>query len=598
MSTNPSPQSRVGAWWKPTPDTIAAFLMLDEASRMIASSARRAPADWQARATKTLGERLGTLLKDSARGVLSIATLGLSEIMYSLAKPGDLAANPNLPPLDLVVGPTEAGLLIVDGAVSLTMQAERLATHDFWDRLARLMARGPHLEVVMVDLAPFLLSLPVEVVVQNERILCIVEADVAFQPVALDRALGLLNRSREGLREANLNAGGPSPAVASFATAAGLASTLQRRLAHKVATMAISSSPSAAALRSDAAKLSAAEAEIGQFLIALLEEHGIALRRCNLLIPRSDAENLAIEQRSREIDRLRKDALAAEEKFELARQQALTIERNRIAQELERSRIGEQVVTDELRESTRFRMARMVMLNEQDLAKLTREGFAEQRVSERTQAELDFRHEQMLLREKQAHELEQQLAQAKTGAEVSRIGMQLEREKLQIAALAQEQNLLNLRRLREIEREDEILRGRERAEQEKARFAVAAALTPEQMLAAMADKNPEVARALAAKFSAQGQSAMDQMRIMREMQGEMAAMMRQSLQSNADVARGLVAGMSERERPRFVGVPVPPPAAPVDAPAPAGAATACGGCGSALQPTWKACPFCGKAQAQ
>jgi flagellar motor switch protein FliM len=92
------------------------------------------------------------------------------------------------------------------------------------------------------------------------------------------------------------------------------------------------------------------------------------------------------------------------------------------------------------------------------------------------------------------------------------------------------------------------------------------------MLAAMADKNPEVAKALAAKFASDGahaqRNAAEQIQLMQKMQAEMAALMREGLQANAQVARGMV-DVTVRT------------------------AHSCAHCGKAMQPQWKACPFCG-----
>lgn len=166
---SPASSSPQAAWWKPTPDTIAAYLSLNDAKRLLASAALQAPSDWQERAKVTLGERLGRFLGATARSTIGLATLGLSELMYRLSQPGALAGATNIPPLDLVVGPTEAAILIVDGAVADVLTAERARTHGFWDQLGSIFSRGPHLEVVMVEMAPSRLTLPLTPIATARR---------------------------------------------------------------------------------------------------------------------------------------------------------------------------------------------------------------------------------------------------------------------------------------------------------------------------------------------------------------------------------------------------------------------------------------------
>jgi len=111
------------------------------------------------------------------------------------------------------------------------------------------------------------------------------------------------------------------------------------------------------------------------------------------------------------------------------------------------------------------------------------------------------------------------------------------------------------------------------------------------MLAALADRSPEIAKALAAKFAADGtqaaKSAEEKVRLLQQMQAEMASLMRQGLQANAEVARGFV--VSSQDRPPVVGVHVGRPDPPAEA-----AKETCASCKAAVQPQWRNCPYCGK----
>ncbi len=560
------------SWWKPTPDTIAAYLSIDEAKRLLAGASLQAPDDWQRRARVTLGERLGRLFTGVARTTLSIASLGLSEVMYRLSQPGALAAAPRVPPLDLVVGPNEAAVLIVDGAVAEIMTASRAQTHDFWDRLSGIVSRGPHLEVVMVDLAPSRLTMPITLQVGREDLPCEVDGEVAFSRPLLEKSLALLSRVRT-LRQADLNAQAASEGKSTFATVTTLADALQRRLQAKSAAFQCARGV-ASALRSDAATLTAAQDEVAQFLNQELFAFGLAVQRCHLLVGRSAAEDLEIARHKSEIEQARRSMEADIERIEMRRRQELEHERLQIELEQKLEQGAGQARLGQANEGHRFGLARMVLQNDADLAVIERDGFAKRRESERLQEQLDAQQAQMLQSQAHTADLQRQLAGAQNELEVQRIKMQIETERLKLAGLAQEQNLTNLRRIKEIEREDALARSRDAAEMERARFAAAGTLSPEQMLAAMADKNPEIAKALAAKFANDGshaqRNAAEQIQLMQKMQAEMASIMREGLQANAQVARGMV-DVTIRST------------------------NACTHCGKALQPQWKACPYCGGA---
>jgi hypothetical protein len=569
---NPGSSPANTSWWKPTPDTIAAYLSIDESKRLLAGSSLQAPDAWQRRARATLGERLGRLIAGVARTTMSITTLGLSEVMYRLSQPGALAAAPNVPPLDLVVGPHEAAVLIVDGAVAEVMTADRAQTHDFWDRLSGIVSRGPHLEVVMIDLAPSRLTLPLTLQVGLDELACEVDAEVAFSRAVLEKSLALLSRIRV-LRESDLNAQASDSGRASFATVSTLAQALQRRLQAKSAAFQCARGD-AARLRTDATSLTAAQAEVTQFLNEELFAFGLAVQRCHLLVGRSAAEDLEIARRKNEIEQSRRSMEADIQRIEMRRRQELDRERQQIELEQKLDQSQGQSRLGQANEGYRFAMARMVLQNDADLAVIERDGFAKRRESERLQEQLDAQQAQMLQSQAHTADLQRQLAGAQNELEVQRIKMQIETERLKLASLAQEQNLTNLRRIKEIEREDALARSRDAAEMERARFAAAGTLSPEQMLAAMADKNPEIAKALAAKFANDGshaqRNAAEQIQLMQKMQAEMASIMREGLQANAQVARGMV-DVTIRST------------------------NACTHCGKALQPQWKACPYCGGA---
>lgn len=570
--SRPSSSSVQSSWWKPTPDTLVAHLSLDDAKRLLAGSASFAPAEWQQRTRVTLGERLGRVLGATARSTLGLATLGLSELMYRLSQPGALAASSNIPPLDLVVGPTEAAILVVDGAVGEVLTAERARTHGFWDQLSSIFSRGPHLEVIMVDLAPSRLTLPLTLQVGLDELACEVDAEVAFLKPVLEKSLALLSQTRV-LRTAELNATASTGVRATFSTVGMLAHALQRRLQARSSTFSCTQGD-ATRLRSDAASLAAAKAEVSQFLNEELFHFGLAVQRIHLLVGRSPGEDLEIVRRRKDLEQELRSMEADVERIDMRRRQDLDREKQEIEVEQRLEQAAGQSKIGQANEGHRFALARMVLQNEADLAVIERDGFMRRRESERLQEQLDAQHHQMLQSQAQAAELQRQLSGTQNELDVQRIRMQIEAEKLKLAALAQEQNLTNLRRLKEIEREDAMARGRDAAELERARFATAGTLTPEQMLAAMADKHPEIARALAAKFANEGgqaqRSAAEQVQLMQKMQAEMASLMREGMQANAQVARGLV-DVAARN------------------------ATLCTRCGKGLQPQWKACPYCGGA---
>jgi hypothetical protein len=591
-----SPTTRAHAWWKPTGDTLAAYLSLEETRRMIASSAALAPPDWQQRAKKTLGERLGRLAGDTLRAGVAVGTLGLSELMFRLSRPGLLTANEDIPPLDLVIGPTEAAVLISDGAVREVLTAQRLATHSEWERLDRLFGQGPHLEVVMIDLAPVPLVIPLCVVLGQEELRVQVDVDVAFGLEGADRVLSLLARSGNAVEGAELNAPeGVDGDRASFVTAATLAERTQRRLEHRVARMRFAQS-GATALQQDPALLHQAESELSGFLMDELGVYGIVVNRCQLLLGRTEEQQLAIDRRRGELEQERKAMQAQARTLEERRQAKLDEERRLLEKERAADELAAEGELQQLGESNRLGLARMVSLNDQELARIEREGFTAQREDERVEELLDFRQSQLLLREERVLELEGELAGAQSELDTGRIHMQLEREKLEVASLAQDQNLAKLRQLKEIEREDDLLRAQAKSEAERERLAAAKDLSPEQMMAALADRDPEIARAMAARFGSEAEfarkSAEEQKELMREMQAQMAELMQKGLDANATVASGLV-GVTRTGVER----------APVvidnrsDA-APAAPSTACRGCGEKVESGWKVCPFCGEQQAR
>ena len=262
------------------------------------------------------------------------------------------------------------------------------------------------------------------------------------------------------------------------------------------------------------------------------------------------------------------------ERIELRRRQDIDRERQQIAVEQTIDQASGTAQLGRTNEGHRFALARMVLQDSADLAVIEREGFAKRRASERLQEQLDAQHKQMLQSQSHTADLQRQLAGAHNELEVQRIQMQIETERLKLAGIAQDHNLTNLRRIKEMEREDAFARSRDAAEIERARFAVAGTLSPEQMLAALADKNPEVAKALAAKFASEGasakQNAAEQLQLMQKMQSEMASIMREGLHSNAQVARGLI-DSATRSSP------------------------SCPQCSKPLHPQWKVCPYCGGA---
>lgn len=580
MQPNTQPAGTARSWWKPSPDTLAAYLSPQELRRLIAGSASFAPPAWQARAKETLGARLGREILGAGRGLLSVATLGISEVVFMLSTPGKLAAEPSLPPLDLVVGPTEAAILIVDGKVDEVLTSGRMQTHDFWDKFQMLLSRGPHLEVVMVDLSQVLLSLSLELEANGELVSGQLEAMVAIEPALAHKALSLVSYGKQFL----VDQPGSNAEVATFVSLAGLSARVQRHLQGQLPLM-LPAATDARMLRTDAAVRLAMQQACEQFVREQLLGYGMVTRDVRLQVARTGDEEQAIRRRSAELDRQRKDLLAEYEVVDRRRQQTVRTETLEIDTQEAIARGGSEARVAQAGEGNRFALARMVLLDDQQLDEIRRDGFAKKRESERTQEALDAKH--ALLLEAQAHAaaLERELAGAKSGAEVARIQMELEKERLKIAALAQEQNLLNLRKLREIEREDAVLRDRERMAQEKERISSMSGLTPEQMLALMADRSPDVAKALMAKFTADGQnvqrSAAEQMALMQKMQAEMAALMRESLQANSQVARGLVQGTTDMERARAVSG--------------GGTGPECSSCRARLQPTWRACPFCGTA---
>ncbi len=549
---------------------------------------------WKARARVTLGERLATALKSAGRAALSVATLGLSEVMFRLSKPGQLTGNEPLPPLDLVVGPTEAAILIVDGAVGSVLTAERLATHDAWQRIDVMLGHGPHLEVVMLDLAPLSLSIPLEVVMGGEELWIEVDADLGLDLAGSDRILGLLARSGSLLAGKDLNVEGSEARAASFITSAAIAGQLKKRLAHRIASMGFCAR-SAAEVAGDPSALRDAELEIQSFLAEELGRWGIAVDRCQLLISRTESQQLELDSRRLELEQQRADLMKEALLIDERREARLAAERIAIASELDQAQQQSADGKAQRQESSRFALARMVMQNDQELAKLERDGFRELRADERDQELLDFRHRQLLMREDRKAQLEQELLSAQNELDTGRLRVQLEREKLELAALAQEQNLDQLGRIKQLEREDHLARQAANAAAERDRLAAAKDLSPEQMMAAMADKDPEIARAMAGRLSSEAEfarkSAEEQKALMIEMQAQMFRLMEKGLDSNAAVATG-IAGAHRPPAPpsttqgpviidnRAAGTPAPP-------------TKACTACGEGIQPNWKACPFCG-----
>jgi hypothetical protein len=579
MQPNLDPVGTARSWWKPSPDTLAAYLTPQDVRRLIASAAGRAPADWQTRAKYTLGARLGRELVAAGRGVLSVATLGLSEIMFRLSTPGNLAAELSMPSLDLVVGPTEAALLIFNGMVEELVTADRVQTHDFWRKFDSLIARGPHLEIVMVDLAPVLMSLPIELEAAGEVLPGALDALVSIDASMARKAIGLVSWGKH-FTVANPTADAKRT---TFVSLAGLADRLHRHLQSQLPIMP-QARVDARSLRSDASARAALQQACARFLTDQLFVFGMVARDVRLDLARGGEEDLAIRRRTADLERLRQDLVAEQQLVDRRRQEAVTAELQQIDTQEALVRGAADLTKAQAGEGNRLAVARMVLLNDQQLAEIQREGFAQKRASERTQETLDTQHQLLLAAQAHTASLERELAGARSGADIARIKMALETEQLKVAALAQEQNLLNLRRLREIEREDAQLRDRERAQLERERIAAMNGLTPEQVLAMIADKSPEVAKALSAKFANDGQhaqrSAAEQLALMQKMQAEMASLMRESLQANSQVARGMVQGAADIERARAVSGAVGPE---------------CRSCHARLQPQWRACPYCGAA---
>ena len=580
--------TRPHAWWKSTNDTLISYLSLDETRRMLASSSALAPAAWQEKARKTLGERLGRLVKGTLRTGYSVATLGLSEVMFRLSKSGPLTGNEDVPALDLVVGPTEAALLIVDGAVSSVLTSERLATRTFWERLDTMLGRGPHLEVVMIDRAPFSVTIPLNFTLGGQEIRAQVDATMSFGLEGADRVLDLLARGGTSIEGASLSASEGRGEQASFVTSAGLTERVQRRLEHRVPRMEFASHGTKS-LYQDLSVLHMAEREVQSFLVDELDRFGMNVESCQLLLGRTEEQQLAIDRRRVELDRERAEMLAERGIQEERRQALFEAERATLEKERKTTEAATGAELAGIGETNRFALARMVMLDEHQLSQIEREGFAEKRKSERNEELLDFKQNQLVLRERRAQELEGDLAKAESQLDIGRIELQLERERLAIAALAQEQNLANLRQLKEIEREDDLLRQGAQTEAERHRLAAAKDLTPEQMMAALADRDPEIARALAARGTSEAEfakkSAADQIALMKEMQAHMASMMEKGLDANARVA----SGMLNVARTQNLRAATPANQGVV--------ATNCSSCGEAVEPTWNVCPFCSSQQA-
>jgi hypothetical protein len=579
--------TRPHAWWKTTNDTLASYLSLDETRRMIASSAQFAPADWQAKAKVTLGERLGRLATGVLRMGYSVGTLGLSEVMFRLASPGALTGNDPLPALDIVVGPTEAAILVVDGAISSVLTAERFSTHDFWDRLDQTLGRGPHLEVVMIDRAPFAISIPLGLVLDAQEVQAQVDATITIGLEGAERVLELLARNGGAVEGASLNISEHTEGQASFVTSTGLAERVQRRLEGRISSMHFATLD-VAALTGGVDTMHGAEREIEEFIANELGSFGMTVSSCQLLLGRTEQQQLEIDRKSSDLKRQRAEMLAEEVILVEKRKAIFAAELSTLEKERDIAQATTASELEGLAESNRFGLARMVLLDDQQLEEISSEGFARRRTSERSQEVLDFKQGQLFLREKRARELEDQLASAGNQLDVGRLQMQLEKEKLEIAALAQEQNLANLRLVKEIEREDHLLRQSAQAEVEQQRLASAKDLSPEQMMAALADRDPEIARALAARCGSEAEfarkSAEDQLALMKEMQSQMANVMGKSLEANAAVASGVI---------HAARTPIARQQAVVQN---AGKA-ACSGCGEQVETTWNVCPFCGAQQA-
>lgn len=552
--------------WKPTPDTLAAYLGSEEVNMMLAANAGVAPAAAQ---NEIRGNcfRLGFIPQKvfelGARALVDVATLGISELMIHAAKRGKAAASGvNMKGVDeFVVGPTEAALLIVDGELAQVVNAERVRTMGFWDRMKAILSKGPHIEVAMVDLAPFNVSVPFKMPCANGDTLdCVLDADLHITVESAPAILNLLSRGREAISKAGLDyelvddegvtAAGINQAanqvVSSFTTAHNLAQRLARRIAARHARL-LGAQVDAANLSADPAAVDKLEAALHSIAENELRPLGISVGRVSLLCGATPEQRLQAQSRAKEL----------EARYKSLEGESLLLDKKRTA-ELERAR----------KEIDRDLLV-VGLLNQQEVERVERQGRQERTAAERAEDLKVLQHDILKGRERHAAELERNLASAKNSVEVERIKMQIERERLAIAKLAQEQNVANLRMIKEIEREDAIAR-------ENARFKNVASVTAEQALVASVTKSEDASAALAAKYKSDAASKAgdDKLALMQQMNAQQADLMKAALSANAQVAHGLVGATR---------------------PAPQAEAFACPTCGESLKKTFKLCPFCGGA---
>lgn len=541
--------------WKPTQDTLAAYLGGDDVSSMLAANAGRAPDEAQ-RAIRENCYRFGFIpqkvVELAGRALVDVATLGISELMIHAAKRGKAAsAGVNMKQVDeFVIGPTEAAMLIVDGELSQVVNAERVRTMSFWDRLKAMLSRGPHVEVAMVDLAPFNVSVPFKMPCANGDTLdCVLDADLHITVESAPAILNLLSRGKHALNAVTSQvdaAESDEPAsVATFTTSHNIAERLSRRIGERHARL-LGAQIDPANVSADPRGLADLEAALWAILEGELQPLGIQVGRGNLLCGVTPEQALVVQSRTREIEARAKEI----------NRRAAIIDKERAA-EFEKSKgaIDKDLLI-------------VGLLNKQEVERVQRDGHRERTAADRAEDLKVLHHDLLKGRERHASELERDLASAKGEVEVERIKMQLEGERLEIARLAQEQNITNLRMIKEMEREDAIAR-------EDARFKNVASVTAEQALVASVTKSDDASAALAARYKAESdaKSGEDRLALMEKMNTQQADLMKSALAANAQVAHGLV-----------------------DAARPAGHTDfACGSCGESIKRTFKVCPFCGEA---
>ena len=559
--------------WKPSPGTIAARLSPDEVQKLLAANAERAPVPVQRKIRDSLGQRAAKGMFKLLRGTADIATLGLSELMLRAG-----GIEPELEKeaawTDFVVGPEEACILILDGRVQRVITGRRFEEQDFWTDFQGALSEGPLVEIVMADLAPFNLTIPFKFRAPNgDEVEAVADIDVGVGLHCAPNILNLLTRGTTTLESTNssaskkvfdsTNSGSADQPVASFTTHANLAQRLDRRLNQRAgASLGAQGDINAAA--TDVQLLRKLEKALWDLVNADLNPFGIEAQRVTLLLGTTPQQKLDFERRRLELDAQRNDMLSGAERIEKDRKAEIEKQRQKREHDLTEHLAALQHQGSKAGAARDLELGRMGLLDEQDLWRLENEGARERTQAQREEAQRQLEADLLTGRQQHAADLEKQLAGARNDVEIERLRMQLERERLEIARIAQDQNLRNLDRIKQIEREDEIAR-------EKATFSNVAGVTGEQALIAMIKSNPAAAEALKAKFAAEGQARAaesaargneDKVKLVQENQAQMTDLMKSALQANAAVAG-------------------------------AAAEPSCPDCGKAVKATFKVCPYCG-----